>query len=172
MYEMKQLNRNTERRTEKREFEQMREAAPVVNRQNQGYSVNPALIGPTIHIKGDLLGEEDLIIQGHVEGTINLKQNTLTIGQLGMVIANIHAKTVIIEGTLKGDVLGEGRVIVRKTSNVHGNITAPHVSLEEGAKFKGCIDMDYKCTASSASSNNAESVSVVRFDSLAGNDKA
>ena len=132
-----------------------------------------AMIGSSIHIKGDVSGEESLVIQGHVEGTVNLKQNNLIIGQEGQVNATIHAQTVTIEGTLKGDVFGAERVIVKKTSDIHGNISAPQVSMEEGAKFKGSIDMDYKAPASSAPAprNPNQTASVVKFDSTSGNEK-
>ena len=130
------------------------------------------MIGSTIRIKGDLRGEESLVIQGHVEGTINLKQNKLIIGQEGKVAATMHAHTITIEGTVKGDVFGEERVILKKTGNVHGNISAPQVSMEEGAKFKGSMDMDYKTTSSPASRNDAHSASIVKLDALASNENA
>jgi len=112
------------------------------------------------------------VIQGRVEGTINLKQNKLIIGQEGKVTATIHANTVTIEGTLKGDVFGDERVIIKKTGNVQGNVSAPQVSMEEGAKFKGSMDMDYKGATSSPSRKDAESASVLKFDASTGNDKA
>jgi cytoskeletal protein CcmA (bactofilin family) len=130
-----------------------------------------AMIGPSIHIKGDVSGEESLVIQGQVEGTINLKQNNLIIGQDGKVNATIHAHTITIEGNLQGDVFGGERVIVKKTGNVRGNISAPQVSMEEGAKFKGSMDMDYKPTPSPASRNDAPSAAVVKFDTSGSNDK-
>ena len=104
------------------------------------------------------------MIQGHVEGTINLKQNNLIIGQEGKVNANIHAHTITIEGSLKGDVFGEEKIIIKKTGNVHGNISAPRVSLEDGAKFKGSMDMDYKRAESPASRNDAATASVFKLD--------
>ena len=172
MFEMNPLKSNAGRAAESRDSEQMREAAPVTKIQNHGQPATLAMIGPTIHIKGDLSGEEGLVIQGHVEGTINLKQKNLIVGQEGKVNATVHAHTITIEGTLKGDVFGEERVIVKKTGNVHGNITAPQVSMEEGAKFKGSMDMDCKPTTSTAPRNDAQSASVVKLDASAGNEKA
>ena len=142
-----------------------------MNVQNLERPATIAMIGPTIHIKGDVSGEESLMVQGRVEGTINLKQNNLIIGQDGKVNATIHANTVTIEGTVKGDVFGAERVIVKKTANVQGNISAPQVCMEEGAKFKGSMDMDHKPTTSPASRNEAPSASVVKFDAPAGNEK-
>jgi cytoskeletal protein CcmA (bactofilin family) len=101
-----------------------------------------AVIGPSIKINGDLSGEEDLIIQGKVAGTIQLKEKSLTVGKQGKVDANVLAKNIIVDGEVKGDLYGSERVAIRKTGNVHGNIVSPKVSLEEGCSFKGSIDMD------------------------------
>jgi cytoskeletal protein CcmA (bactofilin family) len=101
-----------------------------------------AVIGRSIHINGDLRGEEDLRIEGDVNGTIQLKNNSLTIGREGRIHADIYAKSIIVDGLVEGDLYGAERVGIRKNAQVQGNITAPRVSLEEGAKFKGSIEMD------------------------------
>src|SRR5690606_2659385 len=101
-----------------------------------------AVIGPSIHIDGDLRGEEDLIIEGEVNGTVQLKSNTLTIGPQGKVSADVFAHTVFVEGYMEGDLFGSERVCVRKSAQVRGNITSPRISLEDGARFKGSIEMD------------------------------
>lgn len=107
-------------------------------------SSGSAVIGPSIHIKGDLTGEEDLTIQGNVEGSVNLKQNNLTVGSNGRINANIYAKTITVEGDVKGDLFGEESVHIKQTGKVHGNIVAQRVALEDGAVFKGSIDMEKK----------------------------
>ena len=101
-----------------------------------------ALIGSKIRIKGELYGEEDILIQGRVEGTIEVKENNLTVGADGHVKADSQAKEIFVEGEVRGDLTGEEKVVIKATSNVQGNIVAPRVSLEEGAKFKGMIDME------------------------------
>jgi len=159
MFEMNATKSNAARAEDSRETASMKSPATL------------AMIGASIHIKGDVSGEESLVIQGRVEGTVNLKQNNLIIGQEGQVNATIHAQTITIEGTLKGDVFGAERVIVKKTSDIHGNISAPQVSMEEGAKFKGSIDMDYKAPASAAPRNDAQSASVVKFEVSSGAEK-
>ncbi len=106
----------------------------------------PMAIGATIHIKGDVTGDEDLIIHGHVEGRVNLKDYNVIIGPKGRVQANIHAKQVVIEGQLNGDIKGEEKVIIRKTGNVLGNVISPRVTLEDGAMFKGSIEMEPRDT--------------------------
>jgi len=100
-----------------------------------------ATIGPSIHIKGELTGEEGLIIDGQVEGTINLKNNDLIIARNGQIQADVFAKTITIEGKLRGDVNGKEKVIIRESGDVQGNIISPRVVLEDGSRFKGSIDM-------------------------------
>ena len=100
------------------------------------------MIGPSITIKGEVSGEEDLLIQGKVEGAIYLNGNQVSVGESGQVNANIHAKVIKIDGKVTGDITGIEKVVISKSGNVHGNIVAPRVTLEDGAIFKGSIDMD------------------------------
>lgn len=100
------------------------------------------MIGPSIVIKGEVTGEEDLLVQGRVEGKINLHGNQVSIGESGEVYADINAKVIQINGKVTGDIIGKEKVIISKSGNVHGNIVAPRVTLEDGAMFKGSIDMD------------------------------
>lgn len=101
-----------------------------------------AVIGPSIHIDGDLRGEEDLLIEGEVNGTVQLKNNSLTIGAQGKVSADVYAHSIFVEGYMEGDLYGSERVSIRKSAQLRGNITSPRVSLEDGARFKGSIEMD------------------------------
>ena len=103
---------------------------------------NAMAIGASIRIKGDVTGDEDLIIQGRVEGTINLKGHNVIISKSAKVKANIEANEIIVEGELAGDMNGNEKVIIRETGNVYGNIIAPRVTLEDGAMFKGSIEME------------------------------
>ncbi|MES9826257.1 MAG: polymer-forming cytoskeletal protein [Candidatus Thiodiazotropha endolucinida] len=109
---------------------------------SQNRAREAAVIGPSIQINGDLSGEEDLIIQGKVSGTIQLREKSLTVGAKGQVDASVLAHRIIIEGKVNGDLCGSERVSIRKTGNVQGNIISPKVSLDEGCRFKGSIDMD------------------------------
>lgn len=112
-----------------------------------------ATIGSSITIRGDLSGEEDLLIQGRVEGKIDLKQHKVTIGKDGHIKADIYAKTVVIEGEVNGNIFSDEQLIIRKSGRVRGNIVSPRVTLEDGAKFKGSIDMDQKPAEHPRSSN-------------------
>lgn len=100
------------------------------------------MIGPSIKIKGEVTGDEDLVIRGSVEGTIDLSSHEVTVGESGKVKADIKARTVIINGEVTGDITGGEKVIIAKTGHVRGNIIAPRMTLEDGAVFKGSIDMD------------------------------
>ena len=159
MFEMNTSKSNAVRADDSRETSPMKTPATL------------AMIGSSIHIKGDVTSEESLVIQGQVEGTVTLKQHNLIIGQEGKVNATVYGQTITIEGTLKGDVFGDERVIIKKTGDIRGNISAPQVSMEEGAKFKGSMDMDYKPTAVPAPRKEPEPVSVLKFDAPSGNDK-
>ena len=101
-----------------------------------------AIIGPSIQLDGDLRGQEDLLIEGEVNGTVQLRDNSLTVGSQGKIKADVYAKEIHVDGLVEGDLFGSERVVIRKSAQVRGNITSPRVSLEEGARFKGSIEMD------------------------------
>src|SRR5471030_3280344 len=105
-----------------------------------------SILGLTLYFKGELTAEEDLLIQGRIEGSITHTQR-LTIGPQGTVKANIRAQLIIIEGTVDGDLQAEKSVFVKETAKVCGNIYSPTVSIMEGANFSGSIDMDGKKAA-------------------------
>jgi len=100
------------------------------------------VIGPSIKIKGEVSGDEDLVIRGTVEGSIDLAAHEVTVGESGKVKADIKGRTVIVNGEVTGDITGGEKVIIAKTGHVRGNIIAPRMTLEDGAVFKGSIDMD------------------------------
>ncbi|MCH8268222.1 MAG: polymer-forming cytoskeletal protein [Acidobacteria bacterium] len=100
-----------------------------------------AHIGKSVLIKGELSGSEDLYIDGKVEGTIELREHNLSIGPNGQVHANINAKEVVIQGSVKGDVLATDRVEIKKSGSLRGDLVAARVVIEDGAYFKGSIDI-------------------------------
>ncbi len=110
--------------------------------RSQTPSGQVAVIGRSIKIDGDLRGEEDLRIEGDVTGTIHFPNHNVTIGSEGRIKAGVYAESVTIDGEMNGDVYGSDRVSIRKSARMAGNIVASRVSLEEGARFKGSIDMD------------------------------
>ncbi len=103
-----------------------------------------AWIGGSILVKGDVVSTEDLIIDGKVEGTIELGDHSLTIGQSASVTADLVAKSVSISGTVKGNVMGNGKVELKSTAKVEGDISAPKFLMEEGAVLVGKVDTGTK----------------------------
>lgn len=101
-----------------------------------------ATIGQSIFIKGEISGNEDLLIEGRAEGTINLGENQVTVSESGRVDAHINGRLIHVDGEVKGDLTGGEQVVIHRTGRVQGNITAPRVSLEDGARLKGMIDTD------------------------------
>ena len=120
------------------------EGAPATptTRPSGARSGEIAVIGRSIRIDGDLQGEEDLRIEGRVTGTVKLANNSLTIGKEGEIHADVYAKAIAVDGVMEGDLYGAEQVAIRRNARVKGNITAPRVSLEDGARFKGSIEMD------------------------------
>lgn len=102
---------------------------------------NVSVIGPTLIFKGELSADEDLVIEGQIEGTIAHHEKNLTVGKQGRVKADIHAKSVMVLGTLIGDVHSDGTVSLAKGANVVGDIYCSRIVMEDGARFKGKIDM-------------------------------
>jgi len=101
-----------------------------------------ARIGGSLSVKGDLYGEEDLFIEGRIEGKITLKKGSVTIGEKGRVHADIEATNIQVAGEVEGDLLGREQVVLLESGRVQGNIKAKSVTLENGAQFKGAIDME------------------------------
>ena len=103
------------------------------------------VLGPTLHFKGELYGEEDLEFQGQIEGSIE-HTRSLSIGKDGGVTGNIKAKFVIVEGRVDGDIYATESVAIRASAKVTGNVFAPRVGIADGANFSGRVDMSHKGT--------------------------
>jgi cytoskeletal protein CcmA (bactofilin family) len=99
-----------------------------------------ALIGHGLYLKGELRGEEDLIIEGTVEGTISIAKS-LTIGEEGKVKANIETETVTIRGAMEGDLKARERIVIHSGARMIGDLSAPRVEIEDGAYFRGNVEM-------------------------------
>ena len=104
-------------------------------------------IGKSVVIKGELNGSEDLTIEGHVEGTIQLREHVLTIGPNGKIKAQVFAKAVIVLGEVTGNVTASEKVDIRDNGSVDGDIVSPRVAIAEGAHFRGSVDMQRKAGA-------------------------
>jgi cytoskeletal protein CcmA (bactofilin family) len=102
---------------------------------------SPARIGKTIVICGEVNGKEDLIVDGRVEGTVNLAENRLTIGPNANVAADLTAKDVLVLGRVQGNVIASGRVELRAGCNLEGDIRALRLAVEDNAVFRGKVDL-------------------------------
>ena len=107
-------------------------------------------IGKSVVIKGELNGSEDLTIEGHVEGRIELRDHVLTIGPNGKIKAELFAKSVVVLGEVIGNVSASEKVDIRENGSVEGDITSPRVAIAEGAHFRGSVDMANKVKAASS----------------------
>ncbi len=100
-----------------------------------------SVIGGNIKFRGELIGTEDIHIEGTVEGTIIMQGHNLTIGTQGTIDANVHANNITINGSLTGDVLADELISIRDSAKVKGNLIAPRIQLDDGGKFRGSMDM-------------------------------
>jgi cytoskeletal protein CcmA (bactofilin family) len=99
-----------------------------------------ARVGQTIHIKGDLTASDPFLVTGHIDGTIDVNGHTLTIAESAAVAATVTADTVIVQGYVKGEMAAANKIVVRETASVDGELSAPVVTIAEGAILHGLID--------------------------------
>jgi cytoskeletal protein CcmA (bactofilin family) len=100
-----------------------------------------SVLGPTLRFKGELHADEELLIRGRIEGTITHSQRITVCGE-GVVKASIRAQTIVVEGTVEGDLNAEKAIQIKDTARLKGNVSAPSVSIVEGANFNGGVAMD------------------------------
>src|ERR1700691_71329 len=111
-----------------------------------------ARLGATLHVKGEITGNEDLHIDGTVEGLVQLEDRKLTIGTSATVTADIIAREVVVYGNVKGNLRARDRIEIKKDGSVAGDLTTARIMIEDGAYFKGAIEID---RAGDASGNGA-----------------
>lgn len=114
------------------------------------YRAEVAHIGKSVVVKGELSGSEDLYLDGEVEGSIELREQSLTIGPNGKVRANIHAREVVVHGKVDGNVVATERVELKKSAVLMGDIATQRIVIEDGAYFKGGIDIKKETAAKPA----------------------
>ncbi len=112
--------------------------------KDQASESGSTIIGPSLSFNGEITGKEDLTVHGQVEGTIDLKKNHVTVGKNGRIKADVYGRSITIAGEVQGNLFGEDRIVLRQSGRVRGDMRAPRINLEDGAKFKGNIDMDSK----------------------------
>jgi cytoskeletal protein CcmA (bactofilin family) len=128
-------------------------------------SEGSTVIGKSVTIRGDVSGKEDLFMDGVVEGTISLPENRLTVGPNAHVHADVDARDVVIFGSVEGNLHATGRVELRESAMVQGDIFASRLSIEENASIRGKIDM-------SATAVSVPAVRLPETHAAAGNDAA
>ena len=101
-----------------------------------------AWLGPSLHVKGDLTGREDLLIDGAIEGMLQLNEHKLTVGMAAKLKADINAREVVVYGCVQGNVYATGRIEIKKGGSVIGNLRTAQVMIDDGADFKGSIEID------------------------------
>jgi cytoskeletal protein CcmA (bactofilin family) len=101
-----------------------------------------ARLGASLHVKGEISGNEDLLIDGTVEGLVQLDERKLTVGATAKVTADIIAREVVVYGTVKGNLRAKDRIEIKKDGSVNGDLTTSRISIEDGAYFKGSIEID------------------------------
>src|SRR6267142_5227768 len=99
-------------------------------------------LGSSLHVKGDITGTEDLLIDGSVEGLIHLDERKLTVGTTAKLTADINARDVVVYGSVKGNVRATGRIEIKKDGSIIGNLITAQIMIEDGADFKGSIEID------------------------------
>lgn len=100
-----------------------------------------ARLGRSLSVKGELAGNEELLIDGEFEGTVDLGESSLTVGPQGRVQADVRAREIVIEGTVRGNLRAADRLQISKSGNVVGDLVAARIIIEDGAYFKGSIDI-------------------------------
>ena len=121
-------------------------------------SSDRASIGASVAIVGNVSGNEDLTVLGKLEGKIEVPQHNVTIGRTARVQADIHAKSVSVEGEVRGNLVAGEQILIRKTATMLGNLTAPRVGLEDGCCFKGSVDMEMRADGPRASAPRPQEV--------------
>jgi cytoskeletal protein CcmA (bactofilin family) len=118
-----------------------------------------ARLGPSLHVKGEISGNEDLVIDGSVEGLVQLDERKLTVGATAKVTADIIAREVVVYGTVKGNLRAKDRIEIKKDGSVNGDLTTARIMIEDGAYFKGSIEIDKSGEKDSASAFSRSSSS-------------
>ena len=116
-----------------------------------------ARLGPSLHIKGEISGNEDLLIEGSVEGLVQLDERKLTVGASAKVTADVIAREVVVYGNVKGNLRAKDRIEIKKDGSVNGDLTTARIMIEDGAYFKGSIEIDKSAEKESGSASFARS---------------
>ncbi len=118
-----------------------KEVRTVEATKSENFRADVAHIGKSVVIKGELSASEDLYLDGEVEGNIELREHSLIVGPHGRVRANVHSRDIVVHGKVDGNVSGTERVELKKSAILNGDISTQRIVIEDGAFFKGSIDI-------------------------------
>lgn len=139
---LKQLRTNSDPQSAGAARKTAPDAAAATQAKPEPVTTSTATVGASLTIKGDITGKGDVFVSGTIEGTIDLADNQVTIEGTGRVKGSIVGKQVQVEGKVVGDIEAMEKIAISSTGDVRGTIIAPRVSVEDGARFKGRIDME------------------------------
>lgn len=128
--------------------------APIDSGYPSTTSGGTARLGSSLHVKGEITGNEDLLIDGSVEGLVQLEDRKLTVGASAKVTADVIAREVVVYGNVKGNLRARDRIEIKKDGSVVGDLTTARISIEDGAYFKGSIEIDKTGDASDDSAKS------------------
>jgi len=126
----------------KRKDEYLNAPFPPLKKSETQTEAHKSVIGPGVKVKGEISGKEDLMVHGQVEGIIDFKKSQVIVSKTGNIKADIYGKIITIGGEVKGSLFGEEKIVIQPSGVVRGNMTAPRVHVEDGAKFKGNVDTE------------------------------
>lgn len=113
---------------------------PPLKKSETQTEAHKTIIGPGVKIKGEISGKEDLTVHGRVEGMIDLTKSQVIVSKTGKIKADVYGKIITIEGEVQGNLIGGEKIVLQTSGVVYGNMTAPRIQVEDGAKFKGNVD--------------------------------
>lgn len=125
-------------------------------RSTSSEGLHGAVIGPSIRIKGDVTGSEDLLIEGEVDGSVSLGDHAIGVGSEGRVNADIVGRVITVDGHVEGNLEAGEQIVLRGTAKVRGDIKAPRVVLEDGATFRGLVDMGTPAAAGGSDASTSK----------------
>jgi cytoskeletal protein CcmA (bactofilin family) len=129
-------------------------------------STGTARLGASLHVKGEITGNEDLAIDGSVEGLVHLEDRKLTVGASARLTADIIAREVVVYGNVKGNLRARDRIEIKKDGSVIGDLTTARIMIEDGAYFKGSIEIDKAGEGSDDDKSSSRSRSTVSTASV------
>ena len=134
-----------------------RDLRPLGSTMGAGSRSSGARLGRSLSVKGELVGNEELVIDGEFEGSIELNDSSLTVGPQGRVQADVRAREIVVEGTVRGNLRAADRLQISKSGNVVGDLVAARIVIEDGAYFKGSIDIQKPGEQKKAKGESGES---------------